>query len=240
MAWNFYTSGGVPVAGIGLPGGIKYFYSTSTSDADPGGGFIRTNNATVASTTQVFIDNLDAEGVTQTGWYETFDDSTTSPRGYLYIQTSGSTALILAVTSVTAASGYYKLGCTYVSGQRPANDAMVSVMYNPSGPPGSFSNNQTIETKGLDYTLVSTDAGKVILCTSDNPRTISVNLTTGFETGQRIDIIQTGTGQVSFAGNSATLVGTPGLKLRARYSAASILCTSNSSDEYIVMGDLTN
>lgn len=240
MSWSFYTSNGTPRANIDMPGGVRYTYSTTTTDSDPGNGFIRTNSSGVSSTTQVFIDNVDIIGTSQTVWYETFDDSIADVKGYLYIQNASSTALILGVTAVSSATGYYKISCNYISGLRPNNNSEVSVFFAPAGPTGAFSNSQTIEFKGVDYTLVSTDAGKVILCTSSSPRTIAVNLTTGFENGQRIDIIQTGTGQVSFAGNSATLVGTPGLKLRARYSAASILCTSNSSDEYIVMGDLTN
>lgn len=238
MAWSFYTPNGFPTAGIGLPGGIKYTYSTTTTDADPGAGIIRTNNASVGSTTQVFIDNVDAEGITQTGWYETFDDSSASVKGYLYIQSSASTALILAITAITSASGYYKLTCSYISGNRPANGATVSIFYAPAGPPGTFATVQTIDTKTANYTLVTTDAGKVITMNSSSALTLTVDGSLDLSVGQRIDILQLGTGQVTVTASGATVNATPGLKLRARYSGASLLCTG--TDTYVLAGDLTN
>jgi hypothetical protein len=54
--------------------------------------------------------------------------------------------------------------------------------------------------------------------------------------GQRIDILQLGTGQVTVVASGATVNGTPSLKLRARYSAASLLCTA--TDTYVLVGDL--
>lgn len=244
MAWSFYTSSGFPTAGIGLPGGVKYTYSTTTTDADPGNGVVRTNNATVGSTTQVFIDNVDAEGTTQTAWYETFDDSIASVKGYLYIQTAASTALILAVTAIASSSGYYKITCSHVSGARPANNATVSLFFVPAGPAGAtgasgtFASSQTIDAKTANYTLVNSDAGKVITMDSSSALTLTVNSSLGLSVGQRIDIIQLGTGQVTVSASSTTVNATPGLKLRARYSGASLLCTA--SNTYILAGDLTN
>lgn len=238
MSWSFYTSGGTPRTDIGMPGGVRYTYSTTTTDGDPGSGFLRTNNATVSSTTQVFIDNLDSQGTDQTGWYETFDDGTATVKGYLYIQTAGSTALILGVTGITAATGYYKLTCTYVSGIRPADGASISVFFTPAGPIGAFSNSQTIDAKTANYTLVAADAGKVITMSSTSALTLTVNGSLDLATGQRIDILQLGTGQVTVSASSATVNATPGLKLRAQYSGASLLCTG--TDTYVLAGDLTN
>lgn len=238
MAWSFYTSSGFPTAGIGLPGGIKYTYSTTTTDADPGAGVIRTNAASVGSTTQVFIDNVDAEGTTQTGWYETFDDSSVTVKGHLYIQSSASTAFILAITAIAPASGYYKLTCAYVSGNRPADGATVSVFYAPAGSPGTFSTSQTIDAKTANYTLVTADAGKVITMDSSSALTLTVNGSLDLSIGQRIDILQLGVGQVTVSASSATVNATPGLKLRDRYSGASLLCTG--VDTYVLAGDLTN
>jgi hypothetical protein len=57
------------------------------------------------------------------------------------------------------------------------------------------------------------------------------------DTGQRIDVLQLGTGQVTFvAASGGTIFGTPTTKLRARYSACSILCTS--LDNYVIIGDM--
>lgn len=244
MPWSFYTSDGAPRALVTLPGGIKYTYSTTTTDADPGNGVVRTNNATVGSTTQVFIDNVDAEGTTQTGWYETFDDSTSTVKGHLYIQSSASTALILAITGITSASGYYKLTCAHVSGSRPPDGATVSLLFSATGPAGTagaagnFATSQTIDAKTANYTLVTADAGKVITMNSSSALTLTVNGSLDLATGQRVDILQLGTGQVTVSASSATVNATPGLKLRAQYSGASLLCTG--TDTYVLAGDLTN
>lgn len=238
MSWSFYTSNGTPRANIDMPGGVRYTYSNTTTDSDPGNGFIRTNSSDVSSTTQIFIDNVDIIGTNQTAWYETFDDSIADVKGHLYIQTGSSTALILGVTAVSSATGYYKLSCNYISGLRPNNNSEVSVFFAPAGPTGAFSNSQTIDAKTANYTLANSDAGKVITMDSSSALTLTVNSSLGLSVGQRIDIIQLGTGQVTVSASSTTVNATPGLKLRARYSGASLLCTA--SNTYILAGDLTN
>jgi hypothetical protein len=122
----------------GDKGGVRYAFSTTVTDADPGNGVLRYNNATIASVTQIFIDNIDAAGVTQTGWYSTWDDSTTSSsRGLIYIagNVAGSTVVnIFAVNGgVTAATGYYKIPVSYVSGALPADATALSVFFARTG-----------------------------------------------------------------------------------------------------------
>jgi hypothetical protein len=96
----------------GDKGGVPYTFNTSTSDSDPGTGLFRFNNATIGSVTQIFIDNLDIQNISQTDWYNTWDDSTATVKGYLVLQERTGTAFdknIWAVTAVTAATGYYKI-----------------------------------------------------------------------------------------------------------------------------------
>jgi hypothetical protein len=47
-----------------------------------------------------------------------------------------------------------------------------------------------------------------------------------------------GTGTVTVVASSTTVNATPGLKLRARYSAATLLCVG--TDDYILLGDLAS
>ena len=54
--------------------------------------------------------------------------------------------------------------------------------------------------------------------------------------GERIDILQLGAGQVTVVASSTTVSATPTLKLRAQYSAATLLCTG--TDTYVLIGDL--
>jgi hypothetical protein len=105
-----------------------------------------------------------------------------------------------------------------------------------TGPSGAWSSAQTIENKVAAYTLLTADAGKVITVASGSAVDVTVDGSLDLSTGQRIDVVQTGAGQVTFLASSATVNGTPGLKLRAQYSAASVLCTG--TDTYIVIGDL--
>lgn len=58
-----------------------------------------------------------------------------------------------------------------------------------------------------------------------------------FPTGSQVTVIQIGDGQVSFAGSgSATVSGSPGLKLRAKYSSATLIKIAVNT--WIVSGDL--
>ena len=51
-----------------------YAFGSSTADGDPGPGVFLLNNAAAASATAAYIDNVDQDGVTQTGDIDTMDD----------------------------------------------------------------------------------------------------------------------------------------------------------------------
>lgn len=105
-----------------------------------------------------------------------------------------------------------------------------------TGPQGSFALAQTIDAKTADYTIVSGDAGKLLTMTGSNDFTVTDG--TSFAVGQRVDIVNLGTGDVAVVqGSGATVNGTPGLELRDQFSAATILCTA--VDTYVVIGDLS-
>ena len=121
----------------GFIGDLRYTFSTTVTDADPGNGFIRFNNATIASVTQVFIDNVNAAGTDLTAWYQAWDNSTnTTNRGYLYLS-GGNKSIVFRITSVTASGGYYKIAVAYISGSLPANNQVLSMMFVRSGNLGS-------------------------------------------------------------------------------------------------------
>jgi len=106
----------------------------------------------------------------------------------------------------------------------------------PTGATGSFALAQTVEDKTADYTLLTADAGKLITVTSATAKTITVDGSLDLSVGQRIDLLQMGAGQVTVSASSpATVNGTPGLKLRAQYSGASLVCTG--TDIYVLVGD---
>src|SRR3989339_58706 len=87
----------------GVSAGLLYSFDTVTTDADPGAGKIRFNNATIASVTQLFLDNLENGGSEVSGFIDLWDDSTnTALRGTLKITKRG-TETTFAVFNITGA-----------------------------------------------------------------------------------------------------------------------------------------
>jgi hypothetical protein len=74
----------------GRRGGIAYLFSTTTTNSDPTSGYFRFNNiiSSLSSVTSIYIDNLDENGVSQTSWFDSWDDSTSSNKGHIIIQSS--------------------------------------------------------------------------------------------------------------------------------------------------------
>jgi hypothetical protein len=58
-----------------------------------------------------------------------------------------------------------------------------------------------------------------------------------YPVGTSFDIFRANTGNVTIAGSGATVNGTPGLKLRARYSSATLF--KRSANTWVLIGDLT-
>jgi hypothetical protein len=84
--------------------------------------------------------------------------------------------------------------------------------------------------------LLTADAGKLITVTSASNLNVTVDGSLDLAVGQRIDLARLGTGTVTVVASSTTVNGTPGLKLRAQYSAATLICTA--ADTYLLVGDL--
>jgi hypothetical protein len=93
---------------------------------------------------------------------------------------------------------------------------------------------------GTTYTLVAADLGKLVTLSNASGITLTIPPSV-FTTGNIINIQQIGAGQVTMAqGAGVTITSTGGTasapKLRAQYSAASIICTG--SNTFTVVGDL--
>lgn len=98
----------------GMDGGaitIRYTFDTTTTDADPGGGKLRLNNATQNTATTIYADLADSSGADWTTALDTFDDSTNTVKGSIRLVKSGDATKFLTfnVTAVTSASGYRKI-----------------------------------------------------------------------------------------------------------------------------------
>jgi hypothetical protein len=93
---------------------------------------------------------------------------------------------------------------------------------------------------GTTYSLVASDLNKLV--TLSNASAITLTVPNGvFTTGQQINVQQIGAGQVSIVSDGTSVLTSTGAtstapKLRAQYSAATIICTS--SNNFTVVGDL--
>lgn len=108
----------------GNKGGIRYNFSTNTTDSDPTQGIFKYNNGTIGSVTQIFIDLLEVGGVDLTDFLDALDASTNTIKGHVVIQSNDNadaTLNIFEITGVTTASGYRKIDVNYVLGALPSN-----------------------------------------------------------------------------------------------------------------------
>ena len=99
-----------------------------------------------------------------------------------------------------------------------------------------------IVQKSASYALSTlTHRDSMIEVSSTDPTTITVPLdsTVDYPIGTTIDILQTNTGQVTIApvSVSVTVNATPGLKLRTRWSSATLM--KRAANTWVVYGDLT-
>jgi Major tropism determinant N-terminal domain len=86
--------------------------------------------------------------------------------------------------------------------------------------------------------LTHRDSMIEVSSTSGTTITIPAEASVNYPIGTTIDILQTNTGQVTIAGAAGVTVNaTPGLKLRTRWSSATLM--KRAADTWVVYGDLT-
>lgn len=99
----------------------------------------------------------------------------------------------------------------------------------------------TITPRTASYTLSNLDERDTIIEISNasaTTLTIPTNASVAYPVGTTLDIIQTGSGQVTIAGaGGVTVNATPGLKLRTQWSSATLL--KRAENTWLVYGDLT-
>jgi len=174
-----------------------------------------------------------------------------------YLQADSSTATGLTWSTV---SGYSAptLGSTSIaSGATVSNVAGLTI--NSTTIPTSKTlvdtdSSQTLTNKTLtgpvinlvtsaqtaSYTLVLADSSDLVEISnaSANNLTVPLNSSVAFPVGTQINILQTGAGQTTIvATGGVTINGTPGLKLRAQWSAATLI--KRATDTWVAVGDLS-
>jgi hypothetical protein len=88
------------------------------------------------------------------------------------------------------------------------------------------------------YSLVLSDAGKLIEINNSSATTLTIpaDASVAFPVGTKIDVIQTGAGQITIAGSGFTPNATPGLKISAQWGAASLI--KRGTNSWVVIGSL--
>jgi len=148
-------------------------------------------------------------------------------RGTAASWTSANPTLASGELGLETDTGFFKVG--------DGATAWASLDYS-SGIPGEWDSAQTIAAKTASYTLLTADAGALVTFDAAGAVDCTVDGSLNLSAGQRIDIAQLGAGQVTVVASGATVYSTPTLKLRAQYSAASLICLS--TDTYLLVGDL--
>jgi len=148
----------------------------------------------------------------------------------------GSNGTILTADSTAT------VGFSWATGPVPSQTGNGGKYLKTDGSAASWANvDITISTAtGTTYTPAITDVNKLVQLNNASPITVTVPAAI-FSAGQQVNIQQTGAGQVTVQGDGTTVLTSTGASgpapvTRARYSAATIVCTS--SNNFTVIGDL--
>lgn len=93
---------------------------------------------------------------------------------------------------------------------------------------------------GTSYTLVLSDANNIIEMNNSSANTVTIpeNSSVAFPIATTIDVVQVGTGQVSFVPASGVqLRATPGVKITDQWTGATLI--KRATNEWIIIGNLS-
>ena len=178
------------------------------------------------------IDNIDlTSAILKTNLNAKGDIISASANDTLSILSLGTNGQVLSANSATANGLEWSTpDVTLLNTVTLVNKTLTSPVINVSF------NQQT----ATSYNLALSDNGKIIEVLNSSPITVSVPTnSTAFPIGAQITVIQTGTGQITFAATTpgtTTVNATPGLKLRAQWSSAVLI--KRDTEQWVVLGDL--
>jgi len=175
----------------------------------------------------------------------------TFERGKKYrivISASGHPFWIQTVSGAYSSGNVYSTGITNGGAQvghilvelpQDAPDSLYYACQYHSSMAGSISvqsnDTVTINSKGSSYTILPIDSNRLIEMSAGG--TLTITDSASFPVGFTCDILQTGASQVTIAGTSFTPNATPGLKLRAQWSSATLI--KRALNSWVVLGDLS-
>jgi hypothetical protein len=166
----------------------------------------------------------------------------------IHMNASGHPFWIQTVSGAYSSGNVYSTGVTnggedvgYILVELPQNapDSLYYACQYHSSMQGSISvqSQDTITTnaQASNYTIAPIDSGRLIEMSGGG--TLTITDSASFPVGFSVDILQTGTSQVTIAGTSFTPNATPGLKLRTQWSSATLI--KRALNSWVVLGDLS-
>lgn len=109
----------------GIPGGWQVDFSTTTTKADPGPGVVRLNNATAASVTEMYADDLDAFGNDLAAAINGFNSVTSATKGRIILTQNDDLSKrveFLVGAATVDETGYRTIPLVYVAGSTLPDD----------------------------------------------------------------------------------------------------------------------
>ena len=93
----------------------------------------------------------------------------------------------------------------------------------------------TVKDIAANYTVLAADENTTLRSTSATA--ITITIPNVFNVGERLDVVQFGAGQITFAAGSGATLNSNGAKLKTQgqYAGATILCVA--SGQYVLIGN---
>ena len=153
---------------------------------------------------------------------------------------SSSEDLNLFSGKVLKINGTEVLSATNYTGQAAtvAANSVTATTLQEGIPRAGFRSQLNAQT-GTSYTLQLTDLAKLVTMDRSSAMTLTVplNSSVSFQIGDRIDILRKGSGELTIDYAVGVVInGTPGLKLRAQWSSATLV--KLDTDTWVALGDL--
>ena len=217
------------------------------------GNFIVNGSNVVVSATQIQIEDTllqlghtNANNISDLGLVTSYNDGTQKHSGLVKDVTDGKWKLFDGVTTEPATTVDFTEGTLDTLALKFLEANTVTVSAGVGFPDGTQTkegvpSRTPIVYKTANYTLSATsERDSLIEVDSTDPVTITIptNSAVGFPVGTTLDILGTNTGLITIAGDTGVTVNaTPGLKLRTRWSSATLFKRAENS--WVVFGDLS-
>lgn len=159
-------------------------------------------------------------------------------RWWVSVTKSSATRSWIAGTLSVVEPGWGGVSTSSASLAITTGSVSIAMTGQVTGAQGQWDTAQTINAQtGTSYSLVAGDVGKLVTLSNASAVTLTVPSGLGWSNGTRVDLVQLGAGQVTVAASGTTINSTPGLKLRAQYSAATLIQTATNT--FLLVGDLS-